>query len=338
MSKIERNYGVELFRVLLVWGICFLHSVSQGIYTMGWLVNSLLFCVDGFVFITGYYGTSFKWSKILKLYGTSIYAGIIVGLVALCCDYIEGNDWVVLFKTIKKSALDLWFFNAYIIVLCFAPIIEKILLKKDRIRVLLPILLLVFVWAFLRELYYLRPFLPKATGIGAYSGLTLLGVYVCGRLTRMFEEKISIKKWQMILLGLGSFVVCMLGFGNYASPFAVLLSMCLFYFFKPRLPGKFVQKTIALLGPSLLAVYLLHSNGIGFSIIKAIERWLCVEGVLGCICCSLLVMTGCLILDIPRRFLVWCLHKPINATLSWIDTKWDVFNNALETHIENRSC
>lgn len=337
MSKIERNCSVELYRVLLVFGICFLHSVSQGIYKIGWLVNSLLFCVDGFVFITGYYGASFKWSKIFRLYGTAIYTGSVVWLIASYYGYIEVNDWGYYLKHIKSCALNLWFFNGYIILLCFTPIIEKILLNKDRIRVLLPILLLVFGWAFLGSSPYLSSFLPKATSVGAYSGLTLLGVYVCGRLARMFEVKATLKKWQMTLLSLGCLVICMLGFGNYASPFAVLLSMSLFYYFKLQSSRKFIQKTINLLGPSLLSVYLLHSNKIGFMAIKDIETWLPFRGVLGCFCCAILIFCSCLILDIPRRFLVWCLHKPINTTLSWMDTKWNAFNNALEMYIENKS-
>ena len=102
MSCSGRNYGIELYRVLLVFGICVLHSISQGIYKFTWAQNALLFCVDGFMFITGYYGVSFKPSKILKLYGIALYTGGVIGLVALLGGYLEDTSWLCLLKTVKN--------------------------------------------------------------------------------------------------------------------------------------------------------------------------------------------------------------------------------------------
>ena len=228
----ERNYGIELYRCLLMWGICLLHSISQGIYNFTWAQNALLFCVDGFIFITGYYGASFKVSKIIKLYGVAFYAGTLVVSATYYQGYFDAISLCSAAKFIKSIYLDAWFLNAYIVVLCFAPIIEKILLFKDCIKTLLPLIFLVFVWAFLRSSPYIGGLIPEAAGIGSYSGITLLGVYTCGRIVRMIEQEYKFKRLRNLLIGISCMIICGLGLGNYASPFAVVVSVCLFYFFK----------------------------------------------------------------------------------------------------------
>lgn len=327
----ERDNGIELYRCFLMWGICLLHSISQGIYNVSWAQNALLFCVDGFIFITGYYGTSFKWSKIFKLYGVAFYAAIIVSIIAWNCEYIDDSFWALL-KVIKRCALNAWFLNGYVVVLCFAPIIEKILLSKDCLKTLLPFICLVFGWAFLRSSPYTGSLVPESVGIVSYSGITLLGVYTCGRIVRMIEQKYTFKWMRNLLIGVICMIVCGFGFGNYASPFAVIVSVCLFYFFKRMPLSSFGERLVNILAPSLFAVYLLHSNSIGFTLIKKIE--LCClsgRGIIGCAICSFIIFAGCLILDIPRRLFVWGIRNTINRLLCWVDMQWNTAENFVVT-------
>jgi len=66
--KPERNPAIELYRVMLMFGICVLHSITQCGHNIPWIANILLSCVVGFVFITGWFGVKFSWWKIIKLY------------------------------------------------------------------------------------------------------------------------------------------------------------------------------------------------------------------------------------------------------------------------------
>ena len=233
-------------------------------------------------------------------------------------------------------SLNAWFLNGYVIVLCFAPIIEKVFRDEERVKILLPFIILIFGWTFLSELPYLTLITPKASGIGSYSGLTLLGVYVCGRLARFYERHYPISKRVTFIVLLSCLLMCMLGFGNYASLFAVIVALCLFSLFKLVTPSAIVQKLIAFFGASLFSVYLLHSNCIGFQIIKDLESVICIKGIFGCVCCAMVVMVGCLMLDIPRRLIVWCMRSPLQLILNWIDWQWGVFNDSLESHLEDR--
>lgn len=71
-----RNSSLEVYRVMLMLGICLLHSITQAGHNTAWVANMLSWCVPGFVFISGWYGISFSFVKVLKLYGISFYCAI----------------------------------------------------------------------------------------------------------------------------------------------------------------------------------------------------------------------------------------------------------------------
>lgn len=52
----DRDGAVELLRVLLVFGICLLHSFGQSAVKCRMGEQVLLWVVDAFVFISGWYG------------------------------------------------------------------------------------------------------------------------------------------------------------------------------------------------------------------------------------------------------------------------------------------
>ena len=79
-----RDGNVELFRVLLTFGIVWLHSIGFGMPGKEeWLRSMLLPCVVGFVFISGWYGVRFSFKKIVRLYGVVGYA-ILIGSLVRC--------------------------------------------------------------------------------------------------------------------------------------------------------------------------------------------------------------------------------------------------------------
>ena len=65
-----REASIELLRVLLMFGICFLHSVSAGPLNRAWVANVFMPCVGGFAFISGWFGIRFSARKIMLLYLT----------------------------------------------------------------------------------------------------------------------------------------------------------------------------------------------------------------------------------------------------------------------------
>ena len=74
-----RISGIELYRALLMFGICLLHTVSQGNGGVGSAVvcSVLQACVCGFVFISGWFGIRFRPAKLVRLYGVGVFAALV---------------------------------------------------------------------------------------------------------------------------------------------------------------------------------------------------------------------------------------------------------------------
>ena len=77
----KRNASIEFYRVMLMFGICFLHAVGFGGHGEPWVCNVFASCVVGFVFISGWFGVRFSWGKIAKLYGVGMYAAVVFGIL-----------------------------------------------------------------------------------------------------------------------------------------------------------------------------------------------------------------------------------------------------------------
>ena len=90
MSKQPRNASIECYRVLLMLGICLLHSITQGPYNKDWFIfgvagpsKLLATCVNGFVFISGWYGIRTNFRKIARLYLVGLYCGLVFAPIAV---------------------------------------------------------------------------------------------------------------------------------------------------------------------------------------------------------------------------------------------------------------
>ena len=156
----KRNASIELFRLLLMFGICLLHSAINPGYSRAWFINITCFCVTAFAFISGYYGASFRPSKIVRLVGTGVICALICG---------RGNisrAWGIYGGY--------WFLHAYVLMMCLAPLVDGAISRKGAIAVAMPLLVAVFVWGDLPALpFFSRLNIPVTPGLEAYSGLTL---------------------------------------------------------------------------------------------------------------------------------------------------------------------
>ena len=228
-----RDARIECYRAVLMFGICVLHSVSFGIRSFHPVAFALTPCVDGFVLISGYFGIRFSFQKVLRLIGIGVFCAFVS---ALC----GGLDHAV-FTRMVSHYREYWFLHEYIVMMCMAPIVEVVLDRngsQDWLKTFLPFLVLVFGWGLLTEFPVVHRLIPHSSGLGSFSGLTLMGVYIVGRLFRKLEMLKRIRVWWLwagvpILI----IVVCLGNgwFGHYCSPFAVLLAMLIFCAFL-RLP------------------------------------------------------------------------------------------------------
>ena len=223
-------------------------------------------CVVGFVFITGYFGCNFSTLKVLKLLGISLYCKLIACGVG---EFVQTESFSVihwLSESIHEIVIN-WFLSAYIVLMMIAPIINVALEKacsqkslKEALAVFGPFLLAVFVWGFLADYNFTSVIIPRTPGLTAYSGFTLVGIYVAARMMRLLEVESVIKT----SLAVGGLVVSLgiasLRFGGYNSLVSLAIATSAFVCFKQMPISDRIGRLFIFLGPSMFSVFMLHAN------------------------------------------------------------------------------
>ena len=319
ITKGSRNSAIELYRVVLMVGIILLHITGFREFWGHWkhLAFLLLPCVDGFVLITGYFGTKFSLRKLCYLYATALWC---VSLVVLLYHLLTVDFHImILAKDMLKIFRECWFLHAYAFLLCFAPLINHVFDscdKHEQIRLFLPVCMVIFGWGLFLGLKGVHHFTPDMPGLTAKSGLTLVGVYIVGRLYRMNQEyfdQIPLWGWGIGLLCLG--VICTLGlgwFGNYNSPFAVAFALSFLHLFKKIKCPSLLGKGVSWLSASVFSIYIFHANELSYVGIKFLIKHFQGYGM-PLICCFILtvlvIYTISVLFDFPRRILFRLILK-----------------------------
>ena len=88
----ERNYGIDLLRIVLMYMVCILHTLGQGgildacadgtgRYKVFWFLEILSYCaVDGFALISGYMATDqpSKFEKLVDMWFQAFFYSFII--------------------------------------------------------------------------------------------------------------------------------------------------------------------------------------------------------------------------------------------------------------------
>ena len=309
MEAKDKNYGVEAFRVFMMFIVCSYHALVNCGHNVVWLNHILLVGVVGFVVISGWYGVKFSWLKVLRLYGVAAYGAIVSGAIAgLLGDVHDAHQMLLLMLNNFRAY---WFVHAYVIMMMFAPLIDIAVSEPFPHRGS-AILVLVFIWSFLGEVRYVKWLVPVSAGLTQLSGYTLIGIYFAARLLRKYESRLQlIRRRSLLCAAVFGLIVSVLHFGFYQSPFQFLFAASLFMMFK-KLPIGNSPKTchiLRLLTPSVFAVYVIHTNSTGIYLLKALDQILMHEmpsGIVVTFLVGIIVFFVSAVLDMPRRLLLKC--------------------------------
>ena len=309
----KRDASVEVYRCGLTFGIVLLHVICQGGYYQRGLDRVLLSCVDGFVFISGYYGLRFSVRKVLSIVSIGIFCAIVVACM-------EANSIYEIFCSACKTLVSsqYWFMWAYVILAIFSPIIEIAfqVLHNNRLQMIktfAPILGMVFGWMYLTQIPGGDKFIPKPSGFGPCTFLCLLGIYISGRFFRYLNGETYLNR-KVLTVGIiicGG--MCLMGFGHYHSIFALGMACLTFCLFKhtefPSLIGTGAIK----IAPSMLSIYLLHCNSVGFGYCKKLDAFFIeqyqIHIWIAWVLTAAVIFVACLCIDCMRRGLLgWGKH------------------------------
>lgn len=297
----KRDASIELFRICIMFGICLLHMHTIIMHDFGSiLTRSLMACVPAFAFLSGWFGMRFSLLKVVRLFALAVFCSLIM----TCFGQFLYGDWSgighLCFLALQ-SVWHSWFLYAYFVMMIFAPLVNCVMEKDERI--LYPVLGFVFCWSFSQTVF--GKYIPTTEGLGAYSGFTLLGIYILARLFRkhQIEVRMPITGWALLLGSMLLFVGWGHGFQEYNSIFSVLMASAAFFIFKRiKLPPTF-EKIVLVISPSVFSVYLFHTAGYGFAMMKTAYNALDLGMNASAVVTALIAYITCLVLDVGRRML-----------------------------------
>ena len=316
-----RNSGIELFRALLMFGICMCHSVGAGGYIWAPLRNVCMMCTVGFIFITGWFGIHFSLKRIVRLLGIALFALAVVILM----------DWWFNGGVTKNPATRLiqwWFLNAYLALMIISPVLNSIVTclessdaKVQREAFFAVALVVGTIWCVCWPMHChwiprVRFFLTL--GCPCQFGC-ICAIYLAARVVRVCRLLDKIPPTVPILGLIVSFAFAMYSykFSYYNSPISFIFAVSSFYFFKKfKISDPRLSKMVLLVAPSCFFIYLYHSHyDPGFAILAKLQGWMVDHGIwipLAWFATAFIIFCVGLLLDAVRRMSIYRLSSLIS--------------------------
>lgn len=272
----EREYGIDLLRIVAAFYVIVLHTISQGgildmvlpcsnqLYTAQ-IMNSLTFCaVNLYGLISGYVGYSdtekpFQPAKLLLLWLEVVFYGVGINLLFLVLFPTASVSEYWSFACLPLTKSTYWYFTAYCTLFLFIPLLNGCVRHSSpgNLR-----------FFFLAMLLFFSPFENIYSAFGAnrgYSFLWLMILYLCGAI--MKKSRLC----QRIHPGLAVFgiLLCTAGtcflristgslwnLDHYTFPLYLISAMCHLALFARMRIGKLAAKLICFVAPATFAIYI----------------------------------------------------------------------------------
>ena len=291
-TKHERNEGIELLRILVMFMVLLLHfNLNGGIlfnnslidtlnYKLVWLVEAFsIVAVNCFVLISGYFLVNSKFKKqkvyslVLQVVSYSIVITILYTLITKNIlnigQYLE-CIFPITFKTY-------WFITCYVILYLLIPYLNLIFEHTDKrkMQILIAILCTVSFVSWILNRFKFDA-IDKTKGYGIIWVINLY--FIGGYIRKYYKDKYNkfyfliiyiifsllIFTLKFILLKINSNTIWISDiFYEYNSVTVTIQSICLFMFFKDlKIKNEKIRKTILKIAPLTLAVYIIHEHPI----------------------------------------------------------------------------
>ena len=275
----ERNYGIDLLRIIAMFFICIIHLIEWGgilekvdkgtiNYYLINMVNVVIVCaVNCYALISGYVGinSKFKPSNLAYLWiQTAFY------LIILFTIFKIFDPSTVKFKWILKSFFPVtagyyWYFIAYFGLFMFIPLLNFLVNNLSQKILCLSIISILITFTGLCFYQYIVFF---SLNYG-FSVLWLMILYLVGGYMARYKPLKSIKRITcMGILIILIIIMCITKFfsknfsekiTDYISPTVLLFSIIMLEIFS-RIKFKNKPSLIAFFSPLTFGVYLIHEH------------------------------------------------------------------------------
>lgn len=286
----QRYSNIELLRIVAMVMIVVHHVFVHGILPVSAdntaikLLDCLvIYGVNIFVMISGYFGIRISWKSFFKLMW-------IIGfykLFHLCVDtWVLGINHSIVEWIAKPLSGPVsgggWFVDIYVLLMFVSPLLnrikESIKTRKDYLQCLLPLVLLDCGYGFLLGSHF------DAYG---YSLLHFITLYFVGIGIRCYlhMSQITMGGAVVVLLCIGVISSLKIAhapysiiMSSYSSPIVMFISAYVFVLFANTRP--FVNKAVNSIASSMFPVYLIHDGGnVGHVFYGTIGSWWQLYGI-----------------------------------------------------------
>lgn len=353
----ERNYGIDLLRVIAMLYVVVLHilnyggvlgaATEPGTVASAWLLRIWAMCaVNCYAMISGYVGyreekRAYSYGRYLTMWLQAVFYGVLGAGIFLLTepDMLYVKHMILAFAPVTTGQW--WYFSAYTALFFVIPWLNKLMrccTQREATAMAVGALLLFSVYPTAASLYH-EPFQLEE----GYSFLWLMVLYLVGawmkkcRVPESRGSRFWLAVWLgcyvivsavklLLLLGLKNTEVIV--FESYLSPLVVGMAVahvCIFA--RIRLPGR-LKKVTAWLAPAAFGVFLLHMqwdvlDGLilgSFAGIAQLPAWLIPPAVM---VCALAVLIVGLLID---RVRIWLFARlRINRLADRIAAKIQTF-------------
>ena len=279
-TKIERNYGIDLLKIVSMIMVLILHILVQGGVLerckegsannhIGWFLEIGAYCaVNCFAIVSGYvyFKSKHKYANILYL---NLQVTFLL-LISITIFKIRYPNLVTL-TDFKKASMPfayyvLWYYRAYFCMFFFIPFMNILVDKLTRNQGRLLVYTIFILFSFIPTMFNGDTYL---TSYG-YSALWLAMMYLVGAYFSKFEVQKEFKWWVLVIIFIASTTFTFFwrkipigldffdSFLSYTSPTILINGMCLvllFSMFKFHKPSKMAIKFFV---PLAFSVYIIH--------------------------------------------------------------------------------
>ncbi len=283
----QRNYGIDLLRIIAAFYIIILHTVLQGgiynatspysyqFFSCQFLTSCSLCAVNIFGIISGYVGYTdsekqYNLVSYITLWLEVVFYGVII---TLCYMYFLPNTVTTsdLFSTLLPVSNNLyWYFTAYSLLFIFTPLLNSSIRNCSKQTLILFSCLILFVFSPLETIT------DCFSAKDGYSFLWLLILYLMGSIIKKLKIGSNIRPLAAIC-GIGTMNICIFFLYNlppqfyvlnhmltsntaekYTLPFHLISAILHVILFSKLKLGSKIKKIIAFAAPGAFSVYLIN--------------------------------------------------------------------------------
>ena len=288
MEKSERNYGIDLLRLIAMLFVVLLHCMGKGgildnavvnssQYKVAWFIEICAYsAVDMFALISGYVLYTKKEKPIrinryIELWSQVVFYGLVVTLVynILSPSIVNYRDYIISLFPVTNGLY--WYFSAYTGLYILMPFLNKALHNCDA-KMLKKMFILVIIFFSLFDVLTNR-----FIGSG-YSLIWIMLLYILGAIIRKCNIGNNVKTWKLLVVSfvliIATFLYKIYGFEftvlglkinndtfiSYISPTILGVSIINIIVFSRVRFCNFFQKILKFAAPAAFAVYILNNQ------------------------------------------------------------------------------